>query len=158
MHSFLEDFAYLAQVLQLFAFYFLWDQLREVKASLHSQTHSNIYSHYSDTVRSFLDKPRLYPYFRNRVALDQNADPDVRAEVDTLCELTTTLFEHATLEQHNMPSTTWKDCWLPYMVASYERSPEMRRFVRRPARSGQGRNTFFSSSWLTGTDLATNSR
>jgi hypothetical protein len=107
-------------------------QVNELRKSLYSTTHSNIYTHYVDTVRWFLDKPALYPYFREGVCLkDSGSTPELvqtHAQVHTLCELTTTLFEHAILERRNMPSTTWRDCWLPYIEASYEHSIEMRLF------------------------------
>ncbi len=134
MHSVLEDLSFMAQVGQFFGqlagFYFLWDQLREVKANLHTQTHSNIYTQYVNTIRSFLDKPQLYPYFRDEVRLPEKADPVLEAEVKTLCELMTTLFEHATLERGNMPNT-WEHCWLPYIMHTYDKSYEMRRFFNR---------------------------
>jgi hypothetical protein len=38
------------------------------------------------------------------------------------------LFEHAMLEQENMPQESWRECWLPYIKASYEQSVEMRLF------------------------------
>ena len=119
-------------IMQIVGIPFVAYQVLELKKSLYSNTHSNIYTRYADTIRCLLDKPHLYPYFRENGRLE---DPgatleaaEKRAEVQSLCELTTSLFEHATLEKHNMPSTSWEDCWLPYIRASYEQSVEMRLF------------------------------
>jgi hypothetical protein len=130
------DVALVAQtIIQFVGFPFVIWQVWELQKSLHSTTHSNIYTHYTDTIRWFLDKPHLYPYFReNRLlvgSVEPSAMPVRSAEVLTLCELTTTLFEHATLEKENMPSTTWENCWLPYIRASYKRSDEMVDFFKK---------------------------
>jgi len=119
-------------IVQIIGIPFVAYQVLELKKSLYSNTHSNIYTRYADTIRSLLDKPQLYPYFRENGRLESSGPaPELammRAEVQSLCELTTSLFEHATLERHNMPSTSWQDCWLPYIRASYEQSVEMRIF------------------------------
>jgi hypothetical protein len=116
-------------IAQLVGFPFVIYPVNELRKSLYSTSHSNIYTHYTDTIRWFLEKPYLYPYFRENARLEGSVPASEmalrHAEVQSLCELTTTLFEHATLERHNMPSTTWRDCWLPYIKASYERSAEM---------------------------------
>jgi len=125
-------------IIQLFGIPFVIWQVRELQKSLHSTTHSNIYTHYTDTIRWFLDKPHLYPYFRENARLEGSVPasemPLRRAEVLTLCELTTTLFEHATLEKKNMPGPTWENCWVPYIKASYEQSDEMRLFFKENRR------------------------
>jgi hypothetical protein len=127
------DAAQVAQAIaQFIGFAFLFYQVNELQKNLYSTAHSNIYTRYADTIRWLLDKPHLYAYFRENVRLEHSGPasemPLKRAEVHSLCELTTTLFEHATLERHNMPSTSWRDCWLPYITASYEQSVEMRSF------------------------------
>ena len=119
-------------IVQIIGIPFVIYQVSELQKGLYSNTHSNIYTRYADTIRCLLDKPQLYPYFRENGRLeDSGPTPEVarkHAEVQSLCELTTSLFEHATLERHNMPSTSWQDCWLPYIKASYEQSVEMRLF------------------------------
>ena len=129
----LESWANIAQVaqavIQLVGIPLVILQVWGLQKSLHSSTHSNIYTHYTDTIQWFLDKPHLYPYFRGNRRLDGSVESSVMpvrsAEVLTLCELTTTLFEHATLEKKRMPSTTWKHCWLPYIREAYKHSGEM---------------------------------
>jgi hypothetical protein len=127
------DAAQIAQaIIQFIGIPFVIYQVSELQKSLYSSTHSNIYTRYADTMRCLLDRPHLYPYFRENGRLEDSGAtlelPRKRAEVQSLCELTTTLFEHATLERNNMPSTSWQDCWLPYIKASYEQSFEMRLF------------------------------
>jgi hypothetical protein len=119
-------------IAQIIGFPFVIYQVHELQKNLHSTAHSNIYTRYADTIRWLLDKPHLFPYFRENVRLESSGQATEmalkQAEVHSLCELTTTLFEHALLERHNMPSTSWRDCWMPYITASYEQSVEMRLF------------------------------
>jgi hypothetical protein len=116
-------------VVQILGFIFVVLQVRGLQKSLHSTAHSNIYARYADTVHYFLENPKLYPYFRQNVSLkDSKPAEETASQVRSLCELTTALFEHATLERHNMPHTSWTDCWLPYIRTSYEQSNEMRVF------------------------------
>jgi hypothetical protein len=128
----LKDWADVAQVvqaiIQIAGLIFVIYQVNELRKTLYSTAHSNIYARYADTIRWLLDKPHLFAYFRENACLGSAPDPTVRAQVQSLCELTTTLFEHATIERHNMPSTSWRDCWLPYIADSYEQSAEMRLF------------------------------
>lgn len=118
-------------IVQIFLIPFVIVQVLELQKNLRSTAHSNIYGRYADTIHWLLDKPHLQPYFRDNVRLaDSKPTEGTAAQVQALCELTTALFEHATLERHNMPSTSWRDCWMPYITASYERSAEMRLFFQ----------------------------
>jgi hypothetical protein len=122
-------------IVQLICLPLVLYQVMELRNSLHSTAHSSIYTRYADTIRWLLDKPHLYPYFRENARLEKSGPaPDAatkKAEVNLLCELTTTLFEHAMLERENMPPTSWQECWLPYIKASYEQSVEMRLFFEK---------------------------
>lgn len=122
-------------IVQLICLPLVLYQVMELRNSLHSTAHSSIYTRYADTIRWLLDKPHLYPYFRENTRLEKSGTaPDhatKKAEVNLLCELTTTLFEHAMLEQKNMPPESWQECWLPYIKASYEQSVEMRLFFEK---------------------------
>ena len=50
-------------------------QVMELRNSLHSTAHSNIYTRYADTIRWLLNKPHLYPYFRENARLEKSGTP-----------------------------------------------------------------------------------
>jgi hypothetical protein len=116
-------------IIQFVAFAVLLCQVNEVRKSLYSTTHNNLYTHYADTLRWFLEKPHLYQYFRGkRPPSNVKRSPEVEAEVQTLCELTMTLFEHAYLDRENMPGTSWRDCWVAYIRKVYRQSEDLQHF------------------------------
>lgn len=134
LHDWSDGAQVATAIAQILGFIFVIWQVIGLRRSLSSTAHSNIYARYADTIHYLLEKPDLYPYFRSQMCLkDSNPKPEIAAQVYSLCELTTALFEHATLERENMPRSSWQDCWLPYIRDSYEKSPEMRRYYEDKA-------------------------
>ena len=48
-----------------------------------------------------------------------------------MCELMTGLLEHATLQQMNIPTSIWEECWEKYTNDRFNESPAMRLYWER---------------------------
>jgi hypothetical protein len=105
-------------------------QLRQVKRSLQSDAHSKLYTHYLEMTKVFLQKPQLRAYFYEGKTLDQSTPHHggLRQEIDLMCEINLSLFEHAVVQKHNLPGDSWDNCWKAYVQERYRSSPELKRF------------------------------
>ena len=78
----------------------------------------------------FLSHPELRPYFYATPGADR---PKAKEEADqqkiaAMCELITSLMEHASLQRENLPGDSWKQCWRPYAKARLRESKKLREW------------------------------
>jgi hypothetical protein len=109
---------------------FIWYQLREVNRSVQGETLSELYGHYHDVVSIFLERPHLRPYFYENKTLDDFADPELRSQVRTMCELIAGVLEHAVVQEQNVPKGSWKDCWESYVRERLKTSVVLREYLK----------------------------
>jgi hypothetical protein len=107
-------------------------QLRQLKLSLQSDTHSKLYTHYLEMIKLFLEKPELRPYFYEGKAIQQSVPNHARTrqeqEVEVMCEIMLSVFEHAVMQEKNLPKDSRDNCWEAYVRERYNGSPELKRF------------------------------
>jgi hypothetical protein len=84
-------------------------QLDIQNEQLKAQALGTLYGHYFDYCRALLEKPylRAFLYGDIRASVDP-VENNVRAEVETLCELLTGIFEQAEVQRRNLPGDTGK--------------------------------------------------
>ena len=77
--------------------------------------------------------PELRAYFYGKSENSVLKEPDnvTRLQLDAVCELVTGLLEHATIQRDNLPPTSWKLCWSPYIKHMYESSAQLCEFFRK---------------------------
>lgn len=116
-------------------FLFLWFQLRAVKQTMESDTHSKLYEHYLQFNKLLIEKPYLYPYFYENKSIDKNDDGNdslkLRAEVEITCEILAGLLEHAALQRTNICSDAGENCWNNYTKERFRMSQELRNYFLR---------------------------
>jgi hypothetical protein len=116
----------------IIGFVFVVLQLWSLHRQTEGDTHADLYGQYMELGKLFLRNPHLRPYFYESAEIDGTA-PDsgrIRQEVAMMCELTTTLLEHAALQKHNLPGESWEDCWKAYTYARFDSSSVLREWWR----------------------------
>jgi hypothetical protein len=101
--------------------------------NIQAQTLGCLYNHYFTLCRTLLRRPHLRGYLYDDVALRAYpANDKLRSQVNTVCEMTTGLLEHAVLQRLNIPEGSWRDCWQPYLKEMYKnRNSELALFFRK---------------------------
>jgi hypothetical protein len=102
----------------IIGFVFVVLQLGSLRRQIEGDTHADLYGQYMEMGKLFLRKPHLRPYFYDST------------EIDMMCELITTLLEHAALQRHNLPGESWADCWRAYTYARFDSSSVLRQWWR----------------------------
>jgi hypothetical protein len=105
-------------------------QVWQLKRTVQSDTHSKLYAHYLEVNKLLLQNSYLRPYFYESKILDESDlnHPNIRRDVDMMCEVVLGLLEHAVLQKPNLPDDSWKNCWMAYVYERYQKSPELARF------------------------------
>jgi hypothetical protein len=83
-----------------------------------------LYGQYIEVGKLFFSHPELRPYFYAPAKGDRpkaEEGPD-RQRIATMCELITSLMEHASLQRDNLPGDSWEECWRPYAKARLKES------------------------------------
>lgn len=122
--------AALQAIISTIGFAFVAYQILAIRRTLRSNSHDRLYVQYLKILDVILQRPRLYPYFYSAASLSPQAGEDIRAEVEIVCEQFCVLFEHADLEKDNLMDKNWSECWKPYIVERFSKSPELSRFFR----------------------------
>jgi hypothetical protein len=108
-------------------------QLREVQRSIQGQTLSELYDHYHQVVSAFLKKPELRPYFYENKSFDESTSAGLRVEVECMCELIAGILEHAMVQEKNVPSSAWSECWETFVIERIKKSSVLREYLKRNA-------------------------
>lgn len=105
-------------------------QIRQLKRTVQSDTHSKLYTHYLEVNKLLLQKPHLRPYFYEGKALDESDfnQLSLRQDIDIMCEVILGLLEHAVLQRDNLPGDSWQNCWMAYVHERYDKSTELAKF------------------------------
>ena len=105
-------------------------QIRELRRVVQSDTHSKLYAHYLEVNKLLLQNSHLRPYFYDRKILEESDlnQPNLRQDVDMMCEVVLGLLEHAVLQKTNLPDDSWQNCWMVYVYERYQKSPELAKF------------------------------
>ena len=113
-------------------FVFVVLQLRSLRRATEGDTHADLYGQYMEMGKLFLRKPHLRPYFYDSAEIDVTAPNGARIkqEVAMMCELITTLLEHAALQRPNLPGESWEECWKAYTYARFDSSSVLREWWR----------------------------
>jgi hypothetical protein len=117
-------------VATVIGFVFVVFQIRYLRRATQGDTHADLYSQYMEMGKLFLRKPHLRPYFYHSAEIDVTAPNSARLkqEVAMMCELITTLLEHAALQRPNLPGESWKECWQAYTCARFDNSSVLREW------------------------------
>jgi hypothetical protein len=117
-------------VATVIGFVFVVFQLRELQRATQGDTHADLYGQYMEMGKLFLRKPHLRPYFYDSAEIDVTAPNSARIkqEVAMMCELITTLLEHAALQRPNLPGESWEECWRAYTYARFDSSSVLREW------------------------------
>ena len=107
-------------------------QLRRLRSATEGDTHADLYGQYMEVGKLFLSKPHLRPYFYESAAIDVAAPDGARTsqEVAVMCELVTSLLEHAALQEPNLPGDSWEECWKAYTYERFDCSAVLREWWR----------------------------
>jgi hypothetical protein len=106
-------------------------QIRRLKRTVQGETHSELYTHYLEVNKLFLEKTHLRPYFYDSKELNQSDKrPRLRQQLDSMCEIVLGLLEHAVLQKVNLPGDSWRNCWMTYVRERLDKSPELKNFFR----------------------------
>ena len=105
-------------------------QMYYLRRGIRGVTQDNIYAHYSEVCKVFLEKPYLRPYFYDRkVYAGPDPDhPDLREEIDATSELILGVIEHAVVQRENLLESAWHSCWGLYAFERVRHSLEIRSF------------------------------
>ena len=116
----------------IIGFVFVVLQLGSLRRQIEGDTHADLYGQYMEMGKLFLRKPHLRPYFYDSTEINVTAANSgrIKQEVDMMCELITTLLEHAALQRHNLPGESWADCWRAYTYARFDSSSVLRQWWR----------------------------
>lgn len=114
-------------VAAVIGFWAVFVQLRQVRVSLESETHSKLYAEDFEWCKILLEKPQMCPYFRGS---EISPDDPLYAQVDELAGLLCAHFEHILLQLENLPPHI-RPRWLDYMRGIYNSSPITRDHLRR---------------------------
>jgi hypothetical protein len=114
-------------------FWLVWSQIKQLRQSTAGNTYASLYGEYMDVCKLFLERPQLRPYFYHPAAgaPEMPDGGEDRQKVEAMCELMTGLLEHATLQQVNIPSNIWEECWEKYTDDRFDESPAMRWYWER---------------------------
>jgi hypothetical protein len=109
-------------------FVFVIAQLFALRNQTRGDTHADLYGQYMELGKLFFRKPYLRPYFYESREIDGTTpnSSEIRQEIAMVCELTTTLLEHAALQRHNLPGESWEECWKAYTYARFDSSSVLR--------------------------------
>ncbi len=91
-----------------------------IQRAIQSDTHSKLYTHYLEVTKLLLQKPQLRPYFYGGKVLDKSVpdQADIRQEIEVMCEVFLSLFEHAVVQKNNLPGDSWQNCWRAYVKSA----------------------------------------
>ena len=105
-------------------------QIRQLQRAIQSDTHNKLYTHYLEVTKLLLQKPQLRPYFYGGKVLDKTVpdQADIRQEIEVMCEVFLSLFEHAVVQKNNLPGDSWQNCWKAYVLERYKNSPVLVTF------------------------------
>jgi hypothetical protein len=110
-------------------FFFVIYQIIQLINGIKGTTEDRLYGQYGNICKTFMDKPHLHEYFYTNKKLEESpTDSKLRTEIDIMSEMILALIEHSVMQQQNMPTDAWKNCWLPYAKERIAKSAEMRRF------------------------------
>jgi len=107
-------------------FWFVIVQLRQVRTSIESDTHSKLYVEDFEYIKILFEHPELQKYFRASAEI-QTEHPDY-VQVEELAELICTHFEHVVLQMENLPEHV-RPRWLDYMHSIFSTSPILRKHL-----------------------------
>lgn len=108
-------------------FWFVIVQLRQVRTSIESDTHSKLYVEDFEYTKILFEHPEFQKYFR--ASAEIQADHPSYAQIEQLAELICTHFEHVVLQMENLPEHI-RPRWLDYMRSIFSTSPILRVHLR----------------------------
>src|SRR5262245_52358913 len=101
----LHDFADCAQIavaaFSLVGFGFVWLQLRDLRRNVQGATQDQLYAHYMEVCKLFIDKPYLRPYFYENEPRPISPPADrasLGSEIDAASEAILGIIEHAIVQ------------------------------------------------------------
>jgi hypothetical protein len=105
-------------------------QIWRLKRTVQGDTQSKLYAHYLEVNKLLLQKPFLRPYFYEGKVWDESGDhpPNLRQDLEIMCEVILGLCEHAVLQYQRLPPDAWNNCWRAYIRGRYAQSPVLRQF------------------------------
>jgi hypothetical protein len=118
----------IAQAVMAFAaFGVLFWQVEQLKKAARGDTHGRLYEHYLRITEMILERKHLRALFYDgKDPGNGNVDED---EKNMVCESILGLLEHAALQERNLPSTSWKQCWEAYTLDRFAQSPVLTEFL-----------------------------
>jgi hypothetical protein len=108
-------------------FWFVIAQLRQVRISIESDTHSKLYAQEFEYTKILFEHPEFQKYFR--ASAEIRTDHPNHAQVEQLAELFCTHFEHVLLQMENLPEHI-RPRWLDYMCSIFSTSPILRKHLQ----------------------------
>jgi len=119
-------------VATVIGFVFVAVQLRSLRKATEGDTHADLYGQYMELGKLFLRNPHLRPYFYDSAEIDGDAPGNSRIhqEIAIMCELVTSLLEHASLQKCNLPGESWEECWQSYTFERFDSSSVLREWWR----------------------------
>lgn len=125
----------------IWGFILIYIQIKQLKKSIHGDTHCKLYTEEFDCLKIFLEYPYFRPYFydNKNITTEElqkihdcnklNEDlENIHGRVQTIAELFITHFEHVILQLENLPDHI-KPSWTAYIKKMYSTSPILKKHL-----------------------------
>lgn len=109
-----------------FSVYYIWLQLKAVALTGQANVSERLASQSIDILRHVAQSPRLYEYFYENKALQED-EPD-RTAVLCSVEIMANFLEHITLQRESLPKAS-REAWMLYVRDHYNASKAVRDFI-----------------------------
>ncbi|GLU56626.1 hypothetical protein [Dyadobacter frigoris] len=106
--------------------YAVYIQIRKIRETAWSNTHSKLCDQSFELLRFFSDNPNCYDYLYKGKELDENS-PD-RVFILLATEALANFMEHIILQKDNLPTKQW-DVWRRFVYTEFKCSIVVRNFI-----------------------------
>lgn len=124
--------SFLGVIVGIIGFVFVWRQIKQVNASIKSNTDNNLYSLTIDINKFLIENPELRPYFYGDASGKEkeydNKDLNFN-KIETLADIYITFFEYIFEERKNMEIDLFNS-WEEWKKDMYKKSPAIRKHLK----------------------------
>ncbi|MEP6676466.1 MAG: hypothetical protein ABJA78_14995 [Ferruginibacter sp.] len=113
-------------LITLVGLYALYFQIKKIRESAWSNTHSKLCDQSFELLRFFSANPKTYDYFYNKKELDEK-EPD-RIFILYATEALANFMEHLVLQKESLPVKQW-EVWKRFIYTTFEASLIIRSFI-----------------------------
>ena len=111
----------------LIGLYGVYIQIRKIRETIWSNTHSKLCDQSFELLRFFSENPKTYDYFYNKKILVQD-EPD-RIFILYATEALANFMEHLMLQKENLPDKQW-EVWKRFIYTTFKSSVIIRTFIQ----------------------------